>query len=70
MVLNITREPTSCAATRHFPTNLWTLKVHNHIHNSSPLVPILRHTNLAHSTQSYLCKNHLNVIYPPKSRPS
>jgi hypothetical protein len=36
-----TREATNYVATWYFPSILWNPKVHDHIHKSSPLVPIL-----------------------------
>jgi hypothetical protein len=43
-----TREATGCVATRESPSILWNPKDHYRIHNNSPPVPILNHTNAVH----------------------
>jgi hypothetical protein len=56
MELLTTREPTSCADSRQFPSILWYQKVHYRIHKSSPPVSTPSQTNLFHTTQSYFQK--------------
>jgi hypothetical protein len=65
--LRTTRETNSCAATQELSCILWNPKINCHIHNSSPLVPILSLTNPVHTTLSYLSKIHPNIIHPSSS---
>jgi len=48
---------------------LWYPKVRYRIHNSSPLVPILRQMHSVHNFQTYFPKIHSNVILPSTPRP-
>jgi hypothetical protein len=41
------------------PPPLWCPKVHYRIHNSTPLVPLLRQLNPTYTNISYLIKSHL-----------
>jgi hypothetical protein len=43
--LSTTKEATSCAAIRYFPSILWNLKAHCYIHTSPPLDPMLSQTS-------------------------
>jgi hypothetical protein len=45
-------EATSYAAIQEFPIILWNPKVHYSIHKSTPLVPVLIHTNSVHPIPS------------------
>jgi hypothetical protein len=57
----------SYAATQELPSILWNRKVYCRVHKSPPLVPILSHISLVHTTPSYLSKIHFNIIHPPTS---
>jgi hypothetical protein len=59
-----------------FSSTLWNLKVHYHIHNSSPLVPVPSQANPVHTNPSYLFQDlptyisiFLVVSFPPTFLP-
>jgi hypothetical protein len=65
--LSPSREAANCADTEKLPRLLWNPKVHNRIHKSPPLVSILSQIDSVHTTPSYLCKIHFNIVHPPTS---
>jgi hypothetical protein len=67
MELSPSWEAANCVATQELPSILWNPKVHYRVHMSHPLVPILSHIYLVHTTSFYLSEIHFNIIHPPMS---
>jgi len=61
MGLSPSWELNSSSATRGIPRNLWNRKVHNRVHNSPPLVPILSQIDPFDNLSSYFFKIHSSV---------
>jgi hypothetical protein len=70
MELNPSVKAANCATTQELPSILWNPKVHNRLHKSLPMVPILSQINSFSTNLSYLSKIHFNIILPPTSRSS
>jgi hypothetical protein len=70
MQLSHSWEANSYSANQIIPRFLWNPKVHNRVHNSSLLVPILTHTNPAHTFPSYFPNIHSNITLPSTPRSS
>jgi hypothetical protein len=67
MELSPSSEVTNCADIQEYPSILRNPKIHNCVHKSPPLVPILSQINSVHTTTSYLSKIQFNIIHPPMS---
>lgn len=70
MEFSPSKEAASHSATECSPIILWNSNVHRHVKKNNPLVPIMRHINPIHITQSYLCKIHFNINLPHASKAS
>ena len=60
--------PSSEANSPEILRNLRKPKVHYHIHNNPPPVPILTQLDPVHVPPSYFLKIHFNIILPYKPR--
>jgi hypothetical protein len=60
-------EAVSCSSTQELPNISWNPKVHYLVHKSLRLAPIMSEINPVHTTPSYLCKIHFNIIHPSTS---
>ena len=60
----LSSEANGSSATREIPRILWTPKVHHHIHNSTPPVPILSQIDSVYVLPSNLSKIYFNIILP------
>ena len=57
-------ETSRFAASQEIPHILWNAKVHYHVHNSQPPVPILSQVNPVQTPTLHFLKIHLNIIRP------
>jgi len=61
-------EPYSHSTNQEILCLLWNLQVHNHIHKSPPLVPILSKIDPVHILQTSFCQIHSSIILLSVSR--
>jgi len=54
---------------KKFPTYVWSLKFHYHVHKPPPLVPILSQSHLVHTFPHFSSKMHSEIISPSSSLP-
>jgi hypothetical protein len=57
-------EANSHSASQEFSCFLWNLKVHCHVRDRLPLIPILSQMNPVHNFSPYFIKIYFNIILP------
>jgi hypothetical protein len=67
MELSPSWEAAIYAATQERLSNLLNPKVHYRVQKSPPLLSILNQIDPVHTTLSYLCNIHFNIVHPPTS---
>jgi hypothetical protein len=77
MEYSLSWEADSSMGSQEIAHIVWSFKTHYHVHNSLPLVPILRQMNEVHTLPYYYCKNpsipvsskwSLSFMSPPPNR--
>jgi hypothetical protein len=61
-------EANSNSASQEIPRFLWNPMVHNRVHKSPPLVPIMIHMHPVHNFPSHFPKIQFNIIFPATCR--
>jgi len=62
MQYNYSLEANSCSTSQAILRILWKPEVPYRVHNSEPLIPILRHVNSVHNFPHCSSNNHSNII--------